>query len=202
MKPALETVDWREFSEISENMLNAAYRGFLKHRRSHLEEVGRLKNEWAAVVPVLAEHLLTQLSVGTMVEIMNHLEFIRNGIEQVVEQTEVKINDGVLFSDKAVNELKKVFDGTGELLNHLRDYWMTGSPVVARHMLGQITTLSEKCAEFSTEHEERLIKGICLPRSSTIYLNILAALRDMLKHIGQLVQTMGQSNYRPAKAKL
>lgn len=173
-------------SHMLKEMLDLTFESFMKHRKANLDLVSQLQKQWLKSVPEAAEEMSKQRSVAQVVAIMNGLEFIQQEITHLVEGVSAKIQEGILFSDKAAMELKEIFNVTGELLNHLEDFFNTGNPVIAAHIRNISHQHREKTIHFATEHEERLVKGLCMPRSTTIYLGLLTSLRNILKHIENL----------------
>jgi len=43
---------------------------------------------------------------------------------------------------------------------------------------------------YSEEHDDRLIKGVCQPKSSSLYLNIVDSLSKVVWHIRQAVDRL------------
>ncbi|SMC00057.1 hypothetical protein SAMN00808754_3246 [Thermanaeromonas toyohensis ToBE] len=147
--------------------LKLVYTAFLKHNPKYLPELEILTKKlqkWAqgnipsALAPPSLALSISQLSIA-----------VQN-----------KIREGLLFSDKAVAEVRELFEGTEELLGHFQDLLLTRNSVLRQYILGKASEFEEKMRHFATEHEERLIKGICLPRSSTVYLALLDAFKEVL----------------------
>lgn len=164
----------KEQARISENYvgtlqegLKLVYTAFLKHNPKYLPEL---------------ELLIKKLTKGTPENVPSPSvpPSLTSGLTQLSLAVQNKIREGLLFSDKAVAEVRELFEGTGELLHHFQDLLLTRNPVLRQYILGKASEFEEKMRHFATEHEERLIKGICLPRSSTVYLALLDAFKEIL----------------------
>lgn len=102
-------------------------------------------------------------------------------------QVEAKIKDKVLFSDEAVKEMTEFLRRTRELLPHVRDALKTGNNLIISHVVKEADELMSWAAKTTARHEERLTKGICPPKASVIYIQMLLHLEDILWHCKALV---------------
>jgi Na+/phosphate symporter len=94
----------------------------------------------------------------------------------------MKVQQQILFSDHAVKEINEVFQEAMELLETLPRLINSQDKALAKH-IGEMGRSVFKIANgFSEEHENRLIQGICLPKSSPIYLGILESLKGVILH--------------------
>lgn len=116
----------------------------------------------------------------------SNIEAAVKSMDKLLEAVETKIMSGILFSERAVKELDILFDGLGAYLANIRDFLTTGNEVLRKHVKNEAEKYAGLAREFATMHEERLIKGICLPRSSSIYLNMLNGLSGIFYNLGQL----------------
>ncbi len=176
-------------------MLDLIFEGFLKNKEEIIKDcdkkigiIDTRVEELAVKVPVL--ELEEKEEITKILSIVNSLESIKYNVIKVLNQSQVKIKEGVLFTDKAVGELKEIFESTLELANDLNDVFMTENQVLIQHIVARIKEIESNTQKYATEHEERLIKGECLPKSSTLYLLILDSLRDMLWHIKSIAREL------------
>lgn len=164
----------KEQAQISENYVGALreglrlmYTAFLKHNPKYLPELELLVKKLTQGIPGNSPFASVPPS-------------LTSGLAQLSLAVQNKIREGLLFSDKAVAEIRELFEGTEELLGHFQDLLVTHNSVLRQYIVGKTLEFEEKMRHFATEHEERLIKGICLPRSSTVYLGLLDAFKEIL----------------------
>lgn len=168
-------------------MLSLSFEAFLKHKEDEIRDLDRIiekidsqVEELAIKVPVL--ELEEREGITRILSIINSLESMKYNVLKVVNQTKVKISEGILFTDKAVNELKELFEAVLDLINDLNDVFITENQVLIKHIVDRIKEIEKNAQKYATEHEERLVKGECLAKSSTLYLLSLDSLRDLLWH--------------------
>ncbi|OAT81230.1 hypothetical protein [Desulfotomaculum copahuensis] len=110
--------------------------------------------------------------VNQFIEIYQRIGYINESFMSIVLAIQAKNDEKVLFSDKAVKEIETLFQNLISMLKNIVDYLGTRNSILLNHLIEDQARYEASCQHFSNEHEDRLAKGICLPRSSTIYLKI------------------------------
>lgn len=178
-----------QLSHETAKMAEKAFEGLLKHNRKPLAEAQKIGEQVIQDSRQLIETVLSaketsnMLSTANIVEISSELQKIAYSADKMVINIRRKIDEGVLFSDKAVAELKDIFGAVLNCLNNSHDLFLTKNPVLVEHILQQTVKYEEIIRRYAEEHQDRLIRGVCLPRSSLIYLLILESLKDILWYI-------------------
>lgn len=172
-------------------MLSAAYDGFIKHKRAYLTEAeseGKKihKFEKDFTTEIVKEG--NKDSVKLLISIAGHAERIGDCLENVVKTVHTKVDEGTLFSDKAVSELNYLFNTVKDLLRNVKDIIVTMNPVLMEHTLSVGTKVTQMADEFATQHEERLVTGVCHPKHSSMYLDMIDNLRMVVWHLKETVK--------------
>lgn len=124
------------------------------------------------------------------VPIPGHLQIIGEKLEKISSLMEKKMEEDILFSDKAVKETIFLLQRLSEIL------WTTSSLILARNtFLGlyieeAVSNISKMADEYATLHEDRLIEGICLPAASSIYVNVLDAIKSIAWRIKEIAMLL------------
>ncbi len=105
------------------------------------------------------------------------LQRIGGHIDSLNESISKKIKDDILFSDRAVSELTILFQKLKEALKSTADLLVTKNPILVQHIIECEEDVVKKALEFATQHEERLIEGLCLAVASPLFLNMLNTIR-------------------------
>ncbi|PKM83497.1 MAG: hypothetical protein CVU88_02695 [Firmicutes bacterium HGW-Firmicutes-13] len=176
-------------------MLDLSFKGFLNNKEELIKECSTIIEridervaEIAVMVPVL--ELEEREEITKILSIINNLESIKYNVIKIMNQTQSKISEGILFTNKAVMELKELFESVLALIDDLNDMLMTENKVLIKHVIDTIKEIENTVQKYATEHEERLIIGECLPKSSTLYLLTLDSLRDILWHIKTIAREL------------
>ena len=168
-------VTFQAFRKMSEDAIQGVQEAGREAKRASAELTGYLvtkdphqkEKEW------LKPYLSMASSLDRMVYNM----------EGISHQLEMMIQDGIPFSDRAINEINSVFQEVMDLLENLPDLILTQNKLLAQQMGEKIRMLLKIANGYSDEHEERLIQGVCMPKSSPIYLAILECLKGVTVQI-------------------
>jgi Na+/phosphate symporter len=171
--------------------------GFNLHSRRHLEEAMKLAKEVHETHTNLTQGLLKELGdhkeeldqVKKLITIPGHLERIGDCCESIIAVTHTKIKEGTLFSDKAVSEVNAIFNGTLGLVKSAGDIILTKNVLLTKHIVVESDNLCNKADDSATMHEERLILGICNPKSGSMFLDMLDSLKSILFHLKKIAES-------------
>ncbi len=161
-------------------MVGLTYDGFIKHKRPFLQEAEKLGEKVHRFEKDFDEKVVQEAdkdAVRLFVTLAGHIERIGDCLENVIRTVQAKIKDGTLFSDKAVSELQYIFSTAKDLLRNVKDVILTGNAVLSQHVSALSDALSKAAADFSVQHQERLVAGVCQPKHSSLYLDIVDNLR-------------------------
>jgi Na+/phosphate symporter len=118
-------------------------------------------------------------------------------MEGMVAGLKGMVKDHNHFSDRAVKEVNDVFQEAMDLLEGLPDLIQSQNKLLAQHIGEQVRSILKIANGFSEEHEERLILGVCMPKSSPLYLGLIESLRGIIVHIlevsGKIVSLSNRS---------
>ena len=180
----------------AESVLNLCMSGFLKYKAELLDDAQRIsksvhdeENEILGVLSSMKKSdeaekaLIKSLSVVT-----GHIELSTDIMDNMIRHIRVILNEKILFSDKAVKEVTQLFKETLDVLKTARDAIVTKNEVLRKHILDKYESVSKLVSEYSEEHEERLVMGICTPRNASLYLNIVDSQLKVVTHIKQAIE--------------
>ncbi|MCJ7747450.1 MAG: hypothetical protein MUP27_06880 [Desulfobacterales bacterium] len=173
-------------------MLELSFQGFRKHSEEALKEVEKVKDEIRRNSSELAHFLILKSSpyekgkewAKPYLSMASSFDRMTFNIEGIVDRLKSKVQERILFSDRAVKEINDVFQEAMNLLGSLPNLILTQDELLARHIGEQVRSVFKIANGYSEGHEERLIQGVCTPKSSPIYLGILESLK------GIIVQTL------------
>jgi Na+/phosphate symporter len=115
--------------------------------------------------------------------ILSHLQMVTEALREMVGPLQKQIRGGIPFSPKASTETNQLFKIQLELLENLADIFKTDNDVLKTYLKNEKgPKLSQMCIDFATEHEDRLIEGLCTPHAAPIFLGIIDSIRIMTRH--------------------
>ncbi len=175
----------------TKEMLEMIYAGFRKHKLESLGKVEEVEEKLYKDTECLLKSILEEGSnedIKHFIPVPEHFDSIGKGLNKLFKSVRKKIRDGMLFSDKSVSEAYKLFDETLVLLNSVSDCIRTSNGHLAKHIDGNGKRLCELADEYAIFHEDRLIAGVCTPKSAPVYLDILESFRSVIWHVRKILQ--------------
>jgi Na+/phosphate symporter len=172
-------------------MMGAARDAFNRHSRASLEEVQKLAKAVSEDTRVVSSQLKVlsdkkpdpeRAGLIRLASVTSRVAVIGDHIGGLAQPIEKKIKDAVLFSDKAVIQTNYLFDQHSGMIRSVLDIVKTDNNFLKKYVQEEARKLVQACADFATEHEERLIEGLCLPQAAPIFLAILDRFRLMGEH--------------------
>ena len=178
-------------------MLELSFQGFRKHSEEALKEVEKVKDEIRKNSSELAHFLILKSSpyekgkewAKPYLSMASSFDRMTFNIEGIVDRLKSKVQERILFSDRAVKEINDVFQEAMNLLESLPNLILTQDRLLAQHIGEQVRSVFKIANGYSEGHEERLIQGICVPKHSPIYLGILESLKGI---IAQTLEVSGK----------
>jgi len=186
-----------DLAEKAENCILSLQTAFLYNKTTPLKEcrevIENIKREGVELTKKLTDIVSDNPSIRCYVPVPGFFLVIGENLEKLADFLEEKIRGNILFSDKAQKETMFLLQRLSEVL------WTTSSLILARNtFLGMyieetISNLEKMADQYATFHEERLIEGLCLPQASSIYVNMLGAIKSIAWHIKEIARHLTAS---------
>jgi Na+/phosphate symporter len=106
----------------------------------------------------------------------------------LIERIEIKITEGLLFSDEGIAEYMEVLDSTTESLKMAIDVLESGDHAIAERVINNGFHVKELVERYRKTHNERLVKGICDPRTSNMFFDMLDFTGNIARHSSNAVK--------------
>jgi Na+/phosphate symporter len=181
-----------DMAEEAEDCILSLQTAFLYNKTTPLkgcrEITEHIKKKGVELTRKMADIVSDNAGMECYVSVPRHLLIIGEDIDRIADLVEEKIRGNILFSDKAEKETMFLLQRLSEVL------WTASSLILARNtFLGMyideaISNLEKMADEYATLHEERLIEGLCLPVASSVYVNMLEAIKSMAWHIKEIAR--------------
>jgi hypothetical protein len=156
---------------------------FIYHNAKLLQEckvkIAAVKESSASLRGDMEQTVCKNPDMKPYVTIPSHLTRIGTEIEKLSECIDKKISENILFSDKAVKETIFLLQRLNEILTPTADIVLARNTFLSMYVEESQAGVGKMATEYATLHEERLIKGVCLPVASSIYINMLDAIKSI-----------------------
>ncbi len=178
----------------AEEMLELAEDAFTKNKVSPLDEALNLSKEIVAkektVTEAISKLASSDSEARAIVSVPARVKKVATTIERIMDNMRTKIRDGLLFSDKAIQETSILLAKAKTLLKKAGEAAVTGAASNAKAILSEGDAIIRMSTDFATAHEERLVAGECSPKSSSTYLCILYAFEEVASHVKDAVKKL------------
>jgi Na+/phosphate symporter len=106
-------------------------------------------------------------------------------LENLINKMETKVESRILFSDKALSEIRELF---GIMLSQYRDtmdYVLTKNPRLKDNVGAAKEKIARTTSEYELIHQQRLITGVCMPRASYLYIDISESIKRIARGLAE-----------------
>jgi Na+/phosphate symporter len=183
------------------DMVGTSRDAFNRHSGASLNQLKNLHGELALVIKSAVGDLGNlaakapedqKASFIRLQSVLTHLQMVGDNLEALSTPIGRKIKEGVLFSDKAVAQANQLFDHLTGILRSILDALKTDNEFLKRYVMEEGQRLTQSCNDFATEHEARLIEGVCLPQAAPLFLAMLNGLRNAGQHTVNIAKILDQ----------
>lgn len=183
------------------DMVGAARDAFNRHSGTSLEQLKKLHGELALNIKDAEEEYENRLakvsgtqraSLVRLQSVLTHLQMMGDNLAELVNPIGKKMKEGILFSDKAVAQANQLFDHLSGILRSVLDTLKTDNEFLKRYVVEEGQRLTQACNDFATEHEARLIEGVCLPQAAPLFLAMLDVMRTMGQRAVNIARILSQ----------
>ena len=178
----------------AEQMLELTEDAFIRSKVASLDQAESLALEIRAREDALTEKLAklapSDSAARAILSVPVHIEKIAVSIERIITNIRVKIKEGLLFSDKAIQETGRLLVKSKEMLKKAGEALVTSSTESLEIVRIDSEAVIRLANDFATSHEDRLVAGECSPKASSNYLCMLYAFEDMASHAKDAVKKL------------
>lgn len=104
-------------------------------------------------------------------------QMIGMALENLIDKMERKLQLKILFSEKAIAEIKELYTTLEKQFGDIKDYVSTGDPILKAEAKTDWERICKLIDEYAVFHQNRLIAGICVPQASYLYLDIVDSIK-------------------------
>jgi Na+/phosphate symporter len=185
-----------EMGSNAEECISSIQTAFIYHKTLPLEEskaiAESIKKQEVLLTTRITEIIGDDPGAERYVTIPGHLSRIAEDIEKFIDCVDKKIRENILFSDRAVNESVFLLQRLVEILRPTTDMILARNIFLSEYVQKSQSDLSKMADEYATLHEERLIKGVCLPPASSLYISMLDHIKQIAWHAKQIAVKLSE----------
>lgn len=183
-----------EMSKDMEDCLSLLYNAFIYNKFSFIDEaegiITRIRDAEKGLTDDLIAASPSDKVARLYSTVPSHFERIASNFEHMARALRIKIKEDLLFSDKAISEVNFLLNRVKEVLNTLSDLVLARNTYVANYIKESEREIERTATEFATLHEERLIEGLCLPKSSGVYILLLDSIKRIAWNAREIAEKL------------
>jgi Na+/phosphate symporter len=173
-------------------ILQDVYKGFFADNPVLLKDcLSRFEKMHTAVLPfvekVIAEKEKDPVEIK-YVNLVLAFQPIALAIQSLINKMLIKVGSNILFSDKAVKEIKSLLEITYVQFRDAKDYVLTKNPHLKDNVLEGKEKLIEIATDYDVVHQNRLIAGVCMPKASYLYIDFTHALKRISRGLADFAE--------------
>jgi Na+/phosphate symporter len=146
-----------------------------------LEKLAAVRAREPEMMAAIASSTQTVVEKESLKDIVRHFLRICGHLEDMAETLRKKARANVLFSDRGVTEVSFLSQALTDILKAAADLVLVRNPVLIRYVLESEAMVEKMTIEYATQHEERLIEGLCLPLAAPVYLSMLDTFKGIAR---------------------
>lgn len=168
-------------------------RKLMQHVLQKEELVDSLEKEIVIYLAELAQHSLTieqSQEVSALMHIANDLERIGDHAQNMVHLAEIKMEEGLVFSQMASDELMGMYEKVDEMLSRVIEAYRKEDQAIAREVVEQDDVVDHMERTLRKSHITRINEKLCFPPSGVIFLDVLSNLERIADHATNFAQAI------------
>jgi len=175
-------------------VLEKSKQGFLtESERLLTESETRLTGILTSNLP-FTEEVVRKISKDELdkkyLSLLPHLQLMAATVRNLLDQEKKKIASGVLLTEKAVNEIRELLALMQAQFQDATDYILTRNPRLKSSIRGEMEKLFKTVEQYATEHEVRLITGLCMAQASFLYLAIVDCIKRVSRELTNFTEAL------------
>lgn len=187
------------------NVMSALYTGSeekLKLVMADEEIINKLQRDITTYAVAISKKQLTEhqsMMIAGMITSINHVERIGDHAESLMELCQIKIDRGLPFSDKAIEELKEMEAVLMEMFDKSVEAIDKNDPAMVKELYDMEEKADQITEQLVKGHIDRLEQGSCTVESGVIYIDISNYLERIADHIYKYCRELSMDFIEPNK---
>jgi len=174
-------------------ILNNIYRGFVGQKINLLTESrtkfrDSLKERLPGIEKLVEQKDKTEPEQKFLTA-LPHLQRVALALDSLLDKMEIKVESNILFTDKALDEIKQLMVAVGAEFTDVKDFCFTRNPVLKKQIESDLDKVTKMIDEFDHVHQNRLITGVCMPQASYLYIDMTDSLKRMSRELAAFANT-------------
>ena len=175
-------------------ILHNIYKGFMGQKINLLKESRtKFRESLVATLPGVEEIIEDpdkNEAEQMFLKALPHLQRIALALDNLLDKMEAKVEGNILFTDKALDEIKQLMIAVAAEFVDVKDYVSTRNPVLKKQIEDNLHKVTNLINEYDSVHQNRLISGVCMPQASYLYIDMTDSLKRMSRELSAFAELL------------
>lgn len=177
-------------------ILHNIYKGFMGQKANLLKESRTKFRESLVAIRPGVEQIIEDKEKNVAEEMflkaLPHLQRIALALDNLLDKMEIKVEGNILFTDRALDEIKQLMIAVAAEFVDVKDYCATRNPVLKKQIAANLEKVTNLINDFDSVHQNRLITGVCMPQASYLYIDMTDSLKRMSRELSMFAELLPQ----------
>jgi Na+/phosphate symporter len=191
-KELLKTL--HDMTDVIEECISSLQTAFIYNNLSPLTDVHEKCDALKKEIPTLTEQIVSSSRdnphIRHYVPIPTHIAMMADSTERLSELISKRIKEDILFSDRAISEITFLLQRLIDIVRPASDIILAPNSILGNYIRESEAGIVRRANDYATQHEERLIEGLCLPAASALYINILDSIKNIAWHCKEIANKL------------
>ncbi len=183
----------REMLHDSISIFHTNDRGMIEATLQKEDLIDSLEKEITSFLAEIGQNSLGQdqaKSITALMHVSSDLERVGDHAENIILLGESKIEDELVFSDHAMEELKHFYGLVDEMLKNAISAFDNEDQSLARSVIEKSREVSTLERNLRKNHISRINEKVCIPKSGVIFLDLISNLNRVADHSTNLAEVV------------
>ncbi len=185
---------------MASKAVNTSVEGFLAKDRQTMHKVDYYENVTDNLQTEITQYLieLSQRNLSeeesqelpVLIHNINDMERIGDHAENIAELAQVRVDDKIDFTKKAMKELSEIWNETEKMFQQAKEALGSNDVFIAQSMLESEERINQLQVKFKEAHIDRLNRGECKLNSNFVFLDFIDNLEKIADHLTNIAQSV------------
>ena len=111
------------------------------------------------------------------------LQKIASAVRSLMAKQKTMLRRDVIFSVKAITEITELLTVMKTQFRDTRDLILTKNPTLKENIKSGVERIVEMSDKYTLVHQERLVTGVCTPKASYLYLDVIGSVKKVAQEL-------------------
>ena len=116
------------------------------------------------------------------------LQQLGGAAEDLVNGVQAAVVAEIPLTDRALTEISEIMGLVRDLTRDTYDAMSSDNERFKEYVVGEARTISDRIRDFGIDHQQRLVVGVCMPKASFLYLDVMNSLKRMAQELSSFFE--------------